>query len=434
MFSSSKSSLAWPIPRRWAKALPRAARKAKSDRNDRNTLVSVVWRVIVAELAVLFAIAGVLYARGRPLELTSASNIVVSTIASPRCDDRHCLASIVFDDADGHIYAIDGESQQIVRISDSGEEVPIAGAYYDVEGPKFEGACVRRDGHGLAARFCNASGLAFDPITKSLIVADTDNFAVRRVTTSGDVTTIAAGDTLQCRHFLYSEIHVCRVTAVAVDPRTSDIYLVQGNAVMRVDREARVRVVAGADPIGWDLSGCEGSEGRRDSAAFCYLAGLTISSHGSTIFATEGMGDVVDRVMPDGEATTFTGQRRVYTGSAAASFTPPLPWLLAYLTFRPCPMRDGSRDVAAFCEPSHLTMDDRTQTLYVADIRSIRTVDSSGNVATVIAPVYSEDCASIDGKGEEARICNPQSLAIDSDHRLLYVLDRGSGIRRMAIP
>jgi hypothetical protein len=396
--------------------------------------VRVMWRVIVAELAFLFVIAGVLYARGRPLELTSASNVVVSTIESPRCDVRHCLASIVFDDADGHIYAIDGESQQIVRVSENGEEIPIAGAYYDIEGPKFEGACVRRDGRGSAARFCNASGLAFDSMTKSLIVADTDNLAIRRVTTSGDVTTIAAGDALHCRHFLYSELHVCRVTAVAMDPRTSDIYLVQGNAVMRVDHEARVRLVAGADPMGWDLSGCEGSEGRRDSAVFCYLAGLAISAHGSTIFATEGMGDVVDRMSPGGEATTFTGQKRVYTGSAAASFTPPLPRLLEFLTFRPCPMRDGSRALAAFCEPSRMTMDDRTQTLYVADIRSIRKVDSSGNVTTLIAPVYTEECASIDGKGQEARICDPQSLAIDSDHRVLYVLDRDSGIRRMAIP
>lgn len=395
-------------------------------------MVVAMWRVIVAELVILGVITGMVYARGRPHQLASATNVVVSTIASPRCDDQHCISSIAFDNLDGHLYAIDGVSQQVVRISDNGEEIPIAGAYYDVYGPKFEGACVRLDGRGLAARFCNASELAFDPTTKSLLVADTDNFAIRRVTTSGDVTTIASGDRIHCGHFLYSEHHVCRAKAVAIDPHTAVIYLLQGNAVMRVDRQDGVRVVAGADPMGWDLSGCAGSEGHGGSAVYCYLDSLTVSSPGSTIFATEGLGDVVDRVSPDGESTGFTGQRRAYTGSAAASMIPPLPLWLAFLTFRPCHMHDGTRAVAAFCEPSHLTMDDQTQTLYVADFRSIRAVDSSGNVTTVVAPVFSEECASVDGTAARARICNPRSLAIDSRHRVLYVLD-DSGIRRMAI-
>src|SRR5450432_113711 len=118
------------------------------------------WRVIVAELAILVAISVTLYVRALPHKLASAPNVVVSTIASPRCHDRSCISSIAFDVRDGHLYAIDGESQQIVRIASSGGEIPIAGAYYDVNGPKYEGACVRRDGHGSAARFCNPSGLA----------------------------------------------------------------------------------------------------------------------------------------------------------------------------------------------------------------------------------------------------------------------------------
>ncbi len=397
-------------------------------------MLTAMWRVVVAELVILGAITGVLYARGRPHQLTNAPNVVVYTIESPRCDDSHCITSIAFDDRDDHLYAIDGEAQQVVRISDNGDEIPIAGAYYDVHGPNYEGACVRLDGHGLAARFCNASGLAFDPATDSLLVADTDNFALRRVSASGQVSTITSGDPKLCRHFLYSETHICRLSAVSIDPQTSDIYALQGNAVMRVDRRAGVRVVAGADPLGWDLSGCSGAEGRGRSAVYCYLNSLVVSSHGSMIFVTEGLGDVVDRVSPVGESTLFTGRRSTYTGSAASRFVPALPRWLAFLTFHPCLMRDGIQAVGSFCEPSHLAIDSRTRTLYVADFRSIRAVDSSGAITTLVAPTFTEECTSMDGKTEQARICGPRSLAVDSRHGLLYVLDDDSGIRRVTIP
>lgn len=396
-------------------------------------MVIAMWRVIVAELVILGAITGVFYARGQPHRLTSAPNVVVSTIKSPRCDDRHCITSIAFDDWDGHLYAIDGEAQQIVQISANGDEIPIAGAYYDVHGPDYEGACVRLDGRGPAARFCNASDLAFDPASDSFLVADTDNFALRRVSTTGHVSTIAFGDQKLCEHFVYSENHVCRLAAVAIDPQTSDIYALQGNAVMRIDRRAGVQVVAGADPLGWDLSGCSGEEGRGRSAVYCYLNSLAVSSQGSVIFVTEGLGDVVDRVLPSGESTLFTGRRSTYTGSAASRFVPALPGWLAFLTFHPCLMQDGAQAVGSFCEPSHLAIDNRTRTLYVADYRSIRAVRSSGAVTTLVAPTFTEECTSADGTSRQARICSPRSLAVDSRQRVLYILDYYSGIRRVTI-
>jgi len=351
---------------------------------------------------------------------------------SPRCDGYHCISAIAFDDHDGQLYAIDEASQEVVRISTRGDEVPIAGAYY-VAFPQSEAPCVRRDGRGPAARFCNPSGLAFDRATNSFLIADTDNDAVRRVTPDGEVSTVAFGDQKLCSHFLYSESHVCKPRTVAINPKRSDIYVIQGSAIMRINR-AGVQVLAGADPLGWSVAGCAGRDGSGRSAIYCHLDGLAVAPQGSALYVSEQDSDVVHRITLDGTSTVFSGQRLANPSGFFPPFIPALPHWLQFLKYYPCSMIDGVRAAATYCEPTDLGMDDLTNTLYVADVRSIRADNSSGDVSTVVAPSYSEECVPADGNAQRARVCGSQSLTLDQRGRALYTLDEDSAIRRVTIP
>ncbi len=81
---------------------------------------------------------------------------------------------------DGYLYVADTANSTIREISPSGEVRTIAGA---------AGQCGTADGPGASARFCNAAALTMDG-AGTLFVADTGNGSIRRIATSGTVSTV----------------------------------------------------------------------------------------------------------------------------------------------------------------------------------------------------------------------------------------------------
>lgn len=81
--------------------------------------------------------------------------------------------------ADGSIFVADSGNDQIRQISPDGQVTTLAGSGFDYG-----------DGEGDHARFRRPSGLAIDSFG-ALFVADTGNNAIRRVSTHGEVTTVA---------------------------------------------------------------------------------------------------------------------------------------------------------------------------------------------------------------------------------------------------
>lgn len=82
-------------------------------------------------------------------------------------------------DGAGNVYAVDGHA--VRRISPTGAVTTLAGAV-DAAG--------NANGPGAAARFAQPWGIAVDP-SGVAYVADTDNYAIRRVATDGSVSTFA---------------------------------------------------------------------------------------------------------------------------------------------------------------------------------------------------------------------------------------------------
>src|SRR6266545_2777598 len=118
-----------------------------------------------------------------------------------RFSDPHHVAV----DGAGNIYVADTGNYCIRKITPDGVVSTLAG----------NGRNGRADGVGAAARFSQPRGLDLAP-DGSLLVADTGNAALRRVTMDGQVTTIGAPGIVS--------------NAVAVDS-DGTVYLAYGNAI-----------------------------------------------------------------------------------------------------------------------------------------------------------------------------------------------------------
>jgi len=126
------------------------------------------------------------------------------------------------------------------------------------------------DGAAGAARFSSPRGIAYDPTSSSIILADTGNHRIRRIA-NGQVTTLAADARFRNPHGL------------AVDG-TGRIWICDtGNhTIRRIERDGSVVTVAGA-------AGVDGSsDGSPLAARFRFPEGITIESESSVLVADTG--------------------------------------------------------------------------------------------------------------------------------------------------
>jgi len=131
-------------------------------------------------------------------------------------------------DAAGNIYIADSIDHEIRRVAPDGSVSVVAGN---------QGNPSSDDGNGIQARFDAPGALAFD-VNGNLVVADTNNHSLRRVTSQGAVTTIVHLD------------FVPRGVAVAPD---GTIYVSSDNDVRNAITNAIVKTIGG--PIAVDAAG-----------------------------------------------------------------------------------------------------------------------------------------------------------------------------------
>src|SRR5205807_432946 len=84
-------------------------------------------------------------------------------------------------DGAGTIYVADGGDHLIRKVTSAGVVTTIAGL------PGYYGSS---DGTGTGARFCSPRGIAMDA-SLNLYVADTGNSTIRKIGSTGEVTTLA---------------------------------------------------------------------------------------------------------------------------------------------------------------------------------------------------------------------------------------------------
>ncbi|MDR2208970.1 MAG: hypothetical protein LBE22_08380 [Azoarcus sp.] len=266
-------------------------------------------------------------------------------------------SGIAIDSAD-NLYVADINNNRIRKITPTGNVSTFAGGE--------EGFA---DGSGGAARFYRPSAIATDK-ADNLYVADSRNHRVRKITPSGNVSTLAGSGTSGYADDKGASARFNAPSGVAIDA-TGNLYVADfGNN--------RIRKVA--------LNVTRATVSTYRGGAYLWPEGIAADAAGNLYVADTG-NHRIRKISPKGNVSTLAGSGE--KGSA-----------------------DGKGEAAQFNEPVGIAVD-AAGNLYVADSwnHRIRRITPEGEVSTLA-----------DDKRKAVRFVRPRGIAIDKEGNL-YVTD-----------
>ncbi len=205
----------------------------------------------------------------------------------PLAQARFADPSGVALDASGRIYVSDaGRSNRIRVISADGMVSTLAGS--------TEGFV---DGAGAAAAFNTPSGSALDA-AGNLIVADTGNHAIRKVTPLGVVSTVAGSGVAGFADGPARQAQFNGPIGVAVDPR-GQIYVADtyNDRIRLIAADGSVSTLAGGDRPGAE-------DGHGSDAYFDTPCAVALDAAGN-LWIADTHNDAIRKLAPTGDVSTF---------------------------------------------------------------------------------------------------------------------------------
>lgn len=337
-------------------------------------------------------------------------------------------------DRSGNLIVVDSGNNTLRSISPGGQVTTLAGQPH-------EKASTYADGEGARARFSFPQGMV---VTASgdLLVADSVNFLVRKVTKGGAVSIFAGtpqgtfssdgtrfqrpaditldsegaplvGDgwlirTVSPGGFISTLAGNGAITGpkdgVGADARFGEVnavlyhngavFVADATSIRKMQPPSTVTTFAGA----LDQSGS--ADGVGAAARFGRPMGLAVDKQGY-LFVADANSHTIRRVAPDGTVTTYSGQ----TGLAGST--------------------DGSAAVARFSQPTDVAVD-ASGNVFVADnpAHVVRRIAPDGMVTTIGG--RANQPGSVEGAGDHARLTSPRGLALASDGTLYVSCDDGT--------
>lgn len=296
-------------------------------------------------------------------------------------------------DAAGNTVISDAGNHTIRKISPGGLVTTLAG---------LAGNSGTADGIGGAARFNSPSGVAVGA-DGTVYVADTQNHAVRKISTNGVVTTLAGlAGTSGKTEGTGSAARFYHPQDVAVD--------LAGNVYVADTYNSSIRKITPAGVV-TTLAGLSGSNGNANgtgsTARFTRPYGITTDTAGN-IFVGDTYNHTVRKITSAGVVTTLAGS----AGSSGSA--------------------DGTNSTARFYYPCGLSVDGAGN-IFVADIfnNTIRKITPEGVVTTPVG--LAKVTGAVDGTGNAARFNNPESVAVGPGTNL-YVADLNNHTIRKITP
>ncbi len=296
-------------------------------------------------------------------------------------------------DSANNLYVVDSGNNTIRKITPSGGVTTLAG---------LAGSSGSADGTGSAARFFQPYGVAVDS-TANVYVSDTNNYTIRKITPSGQVSTLAgvAGNRGSsdgagpAASFSFPQ-------GVAVDS-AGNLYVTDTSnfTIRKISPSGVVTTPAG-------LAGNRGSiDGTGNSARFDFPNGVAVDGTG-TLFVADTVNNTIRKITPAGVVSTLAGA----AGSLGSA--------------------DGTGITASFTSPQGIAVDS-TGNVYVADTGNytIRKITPAGVVTTLAG--LARNPGSADGTGNAARFFQPAGVTVDGTGNV-YVADTGNFTIRKITP
>ncbi|MGV3615013.1 MAG: hypothetical protein ACO1SV_06725 [Fimbriimonas sp.] len=273
------------------------------------------------------------------------------------------------------------------------------------------------------------AGSAFDSPTAfaydaqgNLFVADTDNRSIRRITPSGQVTTVAGVQgNIGSADGLGSTASFGLITGVAVASSGEEIFIADSTN----NKVRRIALVGGdpGQPSSWKVTSVAGvigagayANGLGGSARFNKPYGIALGAGGDLI-VSEAAGNRIRRISPVGENRDL-----------------PASWTVSLLAGSETSVAgngDGFKGAASFSEPRGLAISASGE-VYVADFGNhrIRRVDPTGTVTSFAGSTngYGDN-----DTGTSAQFNGPTDVAVDRAG-YVYVSDAGNFLLRRISP
>ena len=348
-------------------------------------------------------------------------------------------------DSAGNLYIADTNNQRIRKITVStGMITTVAGS--GVSGPSGDG------GLAIYAQLRNPNAVAFDS-SGNMYIADSSNYRVRKVDTSGTITTVAGNGNCCYSGGVATSAMLNFVNDVAVDA-TGNIYVAEAN-------NNRLRKVTTAGTItnlvGNGVRGFSGDGGPAITAMLSYPSGVAVDSSGN-VYVADQYNSRVRKVTSSGTISTFAGNGQRLQGgdggpaTSAVLFSPAggvsEPGGNFYiLDFGGNRIRkvtssgtittfagtgvfgyggDGGPATAAMlANPAGLARD-AAGNLYVADLGNnrIRKIDTSGTITTIAGNGI---CCNIGdgGRATDAYLSSPRGILVDATGNI-FIADSGN--------
>ncbi|OKQ00036.1 S-layer homology domain-containing protein [Paenibacillus sp. P46E] len=311
-------------------------------------------------------------------------------------------------DSKGNLYMADGSYSRIRKLTapavdpgdGGGGTVPESKCCISTVAGNGNGGYSGDGGLGSKAQLNWPFGVAVDS-KGNLYIADSDNQRIRKVDTSGMISTMAGtgkrGPTL-ANDGLATKTLLDTPYGVSVD-NNDNVYIADkgNNRILKVDTFGIISVVAGIGGIG----GYSGDGGLATAAKLNNPTGVAIDSSGN-LFIADRDNQRIRKVDASGKISTFAG-----TGDKGNS-------------------GDGGLATAAQLSGPRGVAVDSSGNLYILSYGFVRKVDTSGKISTVAG----SGSTNFTGDGGLATLAGidqlSMGLAVDSSGNL-YIADRDKG-------
>jgi sugar lactone lactonase YvrE len=246
------------------------------------------------------------------------------------------------------------------------------------------------NGVGTNARFNNPYGVAVDSLG-NIYVADQSNHCIRRISPSGDVTTIAGSGSAGFSDGTGTNARFYNPTHVALTSSGTTLYVSEQSANHRIRKitlsSGIVSTLAGSTPRGR-------IDGTGTNAKFFDPFGIDVDVSGN-VYVADTFNDLVRKVTSSGVVTTIAGSSQGFA--------------------------DGTGTNAKFFNPLGVAVDSTSGNIFVADPGNvrIRKISSSGVVSTLAG---NGTTGYADGLGTNAMFSLPLKVAVDASGNI-YLAD-----------
>lgn len=191
-------------------------------------------------------------------------------------------------DGGGNLYVADTLNHIIRKITPAGEVTRLAGV------PRVSGST---EGSVATARFNSPEAVAVDAVG-NVYVADTSNRKIRKISTLGVVSTLAGSGNAGSLNGTGVAASFYAPRGLAVDGG-GNVYVVDANLVRRITSTGVVTTLAGSSTMA-------SVDGTGTSASFYNPFGIAIDGTGN-LYVAEPTGHKIRKVTPSGTVTTLAG-------------------------------------------------------------------------------------------------------------------------------